>query len=291
MKETPGHSYLSIHRGRLPPAAVASVVSGLVLALIAIAALANPPAADKQYVMGVFPHLPPRQLEKIFSPMASDLGKTLNRDIVLRTNTTFERFAESLDNQVFDIVFVQPFDYVRIADNLGYLPLATRTEELAALLVVKENSPLKDINDFKGRKIALPPSIAAVSYLFRDHLKKNGLDPDKDVMLSHHRSHVSCMQQVLIGEADACVTAAPPLRFFENKMKVKMKIVVKNREIPHAQLAIHPRVPEEERETIRQRIISWSETEEGKELLGHGWLKPFLSTSDADYDVIRRMAK
>jgi len=275
---------------RLIPPTILGIVSGFVLALAGITVQAEPPSSDGQYVMGVFPHLPPSQLEKVFSPMASDLGKAVNRKIVMRTNSTFERFAQSLDDQVFDIAFVQPFDYVRIADTIGYRPLAARTEKLAAILVVKKDSPLQNVHDLKGKKIALPPVVAAVSYLVRAHLLANGLDPDKDVRFLHYRSHISCMQQVLIGAVDACGTAPPPLRFFQHKMNVKMKVVTKSREIPHALFVIHPRVPKKEKQIIKQRIISWSETEEGKRLLERGRLKPFIPITDADYDVIRRMA-
>jgi len=275
---------------RLLPSAV-RLACAFVLALPGLAVQANPPDTGSPYIMGVFPHLPPRQLEKVFSPMASDLGSAINQKIVLRTNTTFERFSQSLDTQIFDIAFVQPFDYVRIADKYGYRPLAARSEELAAILVVKEDSPLNKLQDLRGMKIAMPPAVAAVSYLIRDLLLENGMDPDTDVTLSNHRSHMSCMQQVLIREADACGTAAPPLRFFQHRMKVKMKIVATSREIPHALFVIHPRVPDEKKQAIRQRIISWSDTIEGKQLLERGRLKPFVQVSDSSYDVIRKMAR
>lgn len=267
-----------------------SVIAGLVVLHFSILTMAADDHTDKkQYIMGVFPYLPPRQLEEIFSPMALDLGNAVNRDIILRTNTTFKRFVKNLDSQIFGIAFVQPFDYVRIADKFGYSPLATRTEKLTAILVVKENSTLKNIHTLKGKRIALPPKKAAVSYLIRDYLYKSGLDPDKDVVLSHHRSHVSCMQQVLIGATDACGTAAPPLRFFQHKMKVKMKIIAESMEIPHSLFVIHPRIPQNEKEIIKQQIISWSETTEGKKLLDHGQLKPFVTTSDAHYNIIRKI--
>ena len=49
------------------------------------------------------------------------------------------QFMEKLDAEVFDVAFVQPFDYVRIADRYGYRPLATRTEMLEAILVIEHN--------------------------------------------------------------------------------------------------------------------------------------------------------
>ncbi|MEJ2141860.1 MAG: PhnD/SsuA/transferrin family substrate-binding protein [Gammaproteobacteria bacterium] len=179
-------------------------------------------SAKKEYTMGVFPHLPPRQLEKVFAPMAKDLGNAINRHIILRTNTTYKKFAHNLDNEKFDIAFIQPFDYVTI---------------------------------------------------------------------SHHRSHVSCMQQVLIGEADACGTAAPALRFFQHKMKVKLKVIAETDPIPHTLFAIHPRVPEYEREIIRERMVNWAKTRQGRKLLDTGKLSSFIPIENSAYDIVREFEK
>lgn len=243
------------------------------------------------YVLGVFPHLPPRDLEKIFAPMAADLGKTVGANIQLRTSTTFDRFASHLNKEVFDIAFVQPFDYVEIAHKRGYLPLATRTEKLSAIVVARTDSPLKSLADLRGKRIALPPKTSAVNHLFRGYLRANGLRPDKDIELVHYRSHVSCMQQVLIGDVAACATAAPALRFFQSKMNIEFKIIASSREIPHTLFVIHSRVPGTAREAIRARILGWANTKKGQELLARGKLTPFVPVKDSDYNVVREMVK
>lgn len=258
---------------------------------IALMSICSNPTIAEEHIMGVFPHLPPRDLEKVYSPMAADLSRIIGRRITLRSNSTYAKFMENLDKQVFDIAFVQPFDYIHLADKYGYIPLATRTEMLSAIVVTKIDSPIKSVKDLKGKKIALPPKVSAVSHLMMNHLKAKGLRPGKDVTLSHHRSHVSCLQQIIIGEADACTTAAPAMRFFQHKMNVKLKIIASSQKIPHTLFAIHPRIPKSERERIRKRIIGWANTEEGKILLKRGKLKPFRAISDSDYDVVRKLAK
>ena len=266
-------------------------------ALLTAATPVNALAADSEssgkheYVMGIFPHLPPRDLENVFAPMASDLGSHIGRHVTLRSNTTFERFTENLDKQKFDIAFVQPFDYVRVADKYGYRPLATRVEKLAAIVVVKPDSILTNLASLKAKRIALPPESSAVSHLFLGQLRANGMDPDRDVKLSRHRSHVSCMQQVIIGEADDCVTAAPALRFFKEQMHVDLKIIAQSREIPHTLFIVHPRVPKKDRDALRARILSWDKTEEGKQMLARGQLTPFISIRDSDYNVVRHLSE
>ncbi len=261
----------------------------LLLMTLSCGSYAEP--AKQGYILGVFPYLPPRELEKVFSPIAADLSKAIGRPVTFRTSSTYRKFMEHLDNQVFDIAFVQPFDYIRIADKYGYKPLATRQETLTALIVTKQDSPLNNVGDLKNKTVALPPEVAAVSHLVTDLMNTNHFVPGKDIKLTHHRSHISCMQQILIGTADACGTAAPALRFFQHKMKVELKIIGQSRAIPHTLFCIHPRVSEKEQQAILKQILEWGKTESGKQLLARGKLKPMMPIKDSDYNIVREMAR
>lgn len=249
---------------------------------------ANEPS-DGAYVLGVFPHLPPRELEKVYAPIAANLGRHLGREVKFRSSSTYERFMQRLDSQAFDIVFVQPFDYVRLADSYGYLPLATRSESLKTIFVVKPDSSIHRVADLAGRRVALPPEVAAVSRLARLYFRDQGLE--SPVQLSYHRSHVSCMQQVLIGAADACGTAAPARRFFEHKMGVTLREVGATAAIPHTLFAVNPRVPARDRQILLDTIVSWSDTPSGRAMLKRGRLSGFVAVSDEAYDVVRRLSR
>ena len=259
--------------------------------LVALLGASAPVHAGKEYVLGVFPYLPPRDLEKVFAPMAADLGKAIHGHIVLRSSSTYGRFARRLDHQEFDVAFIQPFDYIRMADRYGYLPLATRSEKLTAIVVTRTDSPIRSVSDLRGKRMALPPKMAAVSRLMRAFLKQHGLVPGKDIYLSYHRSHVACMRQILIGEADVCGTAAPALRFFEHKMKMKLKTIASSRSIPHTLFAISARVPKADREAIRKRIVGWADSQAGRKLLARGRLSPFVPIRDSDYNVVRELSR
>lgn len=259
---------------------------GISMLLIVMSAVAD---QKHEFTFGVFPHLPPRQLEKVYAPIAKEFSEILGREVLLRSNSSYQNFMENLDQGKFDIAFVQPFDYVRIADKLGYRPLATRVELLATIFVVGKDSSLKSAKDLKGKTIALPPKVAAVSRLTMDYLKKLNLDPEKDVTITYHRSHVSCMQQVIIKAADTCGTALPAKRFFEHKMKVELDVIGETGSIPHALFTAHPGLSDEDYQKIKATILSWSKTEKGKAMLKHGKLSAYKDIRDEDYNVVRHM--
>ena len=273
-----------------------SSLRGLAWLLLLSVLSATPTQAEvpllpqQELTLGVFPHLPPRELEKVYAPIAALFSDALGKKVHFRSSSSFRKFMAKLDQQVFDIVMVQPFDYVRIADKFGYVPIATRDEALSTVVVVPRDSTLSNLESLKGKKVALPPSVAAVSLLLKAALKENGMQ-SSDVQISHHRSHISCMQQVVIGAVDACGTAAPALRFFTEKMGSDLKIIAETRKIPHTLFAAHPRISAAEREKILQTLQALSTTEEGRQLLQRGKLKPFKPITDSYYDGVRNFQK
>ena len=251
---------------------------------------ANAENSKDAYEMGVFPFLSAREVEKIFAPMAAAFSKVLGKPVIFKTASSYLNFMERLGNQQYDIAFVQPFDYINAADRNGYRPLASRDELLTAIVVTKDVTQL-DINDLKGKVISLPPKVAAVSILVKRYLMEHGYEPGVDVKLQHFGTHVSCMQQVLIGKADGCGTAFASSRFFNKKMKANLQVAFETPGIPHTLFIAHPNVPQQEKDKLTELILSWSSTEAGKEILRRGRMKPFRRILDEEYDIVREIAK
>jgi phosphonate transport system substrate-binding protein len=243
--------------------------------------------AAQPYVFGAFPHLSLGQLEKIYAPIAQDFGRALGREVVFRSKSNFEQFTGELRQRTYDIAIVQPFDYVVAHDEYGYLPVARRGEPLAAQFMVRPDSPLKSIQQLRGKKIGLPPDTAAISHLVKLALARAGVRPDRDVNIHHFRTHDSCLQQLVIGSIDTCGSAQYPVRFFKNKWKVELHVLSETFVIPHSLFVVHQRVPPKEREILLRTILSWPQSERGRALLEHGSLKPFVVATDGEYDIVR----
>lgn len=246
--------------------------------------------SDKgEYVLGVFPYLAPRQIEIMYAPITAALTEALGRHVRLTSGLSYSKFMDSVKEELYDLVFVQPFDYVSIADAYGYVPLATRDEPLPAILVVREDSSMKALNDLHGKTIALPPESAAISHLVTDHLSKSGFDHSSK--LEYQKSHFACMHQVIIGKAAACGTAPPALRFFQQKTGDKLRVVSTTMAIPNSLFAAHPRVSAEDRQKILDTMMSWPNTEQGRKLLEKAKVKALVPVTDNAYDIVRKMSQ
>lgn len=246
--------------------------------------------AANGYRLGVFPYLPALTIDRIFGPIATSFAAALGRPVYLKTKSTFESFASELERAAYDIIFVHPFFYVGAADRQGYLPLARLEGKLSALVLVRAEQPWQNWADLAGKTISAPPALATVSELTRMALLDAGLIPGSDVMLQHQRTKVSCLQAVLVGSADACVLPRFVLPQISRIGEGQLRIMVESRSVNHLVFAVHPRFPEKEREELRSLILSWPNTEQGRDILAVGPWPPFVAATDADYDDVRRYA-
>jgi phosphonate transport system substrate-binding protein len=252
------------------------------------AAQAN--ATENPYELGVLPYLPLTRIHELYGPVAGDLGAKLGRQVRLSSKADYRSFREELRRQTYDISFVQPFDYVDAHDRHGYLPVARRAERLDAVIVVREDSPLRAMKDLQGRTIANPPMDAAVSFLTTLALRDAGIDPKTGVKRFYGKNHYACLQSVAIGAADACGMAEGALRTIESERPTtaRFRILHQSASIPPALFVVHGRVAQKDRAIILRTILEWPNTEEGRKIIERGQFVPFVVANDAEYNVVRR---
>lgn len=242
-------------------------------------------------LFGVFPFLSPAQLEHLFIPVAIDLSDTINRPVQFRTRPSFSDFDDELRKQTYDLVFIQPFEYARFARSTDYQAIARQAKPMRAIIVTTEDSEIKTIGDLRNKVLATPPPSAAVSLLGLRLLLNNNLQPDVDLRLDHQSSHFACMRRVLIGKAGACVTAGRPLNLFEEKSKIRFRVVAESETIPASTFAVHRRLDPALRDRLTQRITGWRNHPEGQRILEHLHQSYYIPSADSDYNPVREILR
>lgn len=251
------------------------------------AVLARGDGAPSSCLFGVPPYLPPLSLDRVFAPVVVALGRVLGQDVHLRTKPGFEAFAAALTAGAYDLALVHPFLYLAAASH-GYVPLARVDEPLRAVFLARAaDNDLGDLGDLVGRELALPPALSAASEMAEDALAAAGLRPGVEVRVRYHESKAACLQAVTLGQAAACVmprfalaqlgveTGGAVRIFHERSLDVGLAVVALGR------------MPEPERERVRDLLVGWSGTPEGRRLLaGAGW-PGLVPAVDGDFDTVR----
>ena len=264
----------------------------LCLSLFAIFLASNNCIAENQnthYELGIFPHLSKSHIEKAYQAIANDLSQHTSKNITFDVDDNFENFSSNLKQGKYDIVLVQPFDYVKIKKKLNYQPLATQKKALRAIIVVRKHSPLRTLNNLLGRDLYLPPRNTAISYLTKHHLKNAKFDLEKDINITHESTHISCLLKVIIRIADACATAPEAVELFEEKLPVKFRVLNQTNPIPHVLFAAHPRVTREDNAALKKQMVSWENSTSGQELLKRSRMRGLRLIDDPQYNVVRQI--
>jgi phosphonate transport system substrate-binding protein len=243
----------------------------------------------RSFSLGVLPYLIPRHMAKTYGPATANISRETGLNIHLRTTSNFPNFLANLKAQQYDFVIVQPFDVILAVDELNYRPLARISIQLDSILVVPTDSPLKTLQDLKGKVLAMAPKPAATSRMGRTMLQDAGLKLDHDIKIKYLNSHDSCLQEVLNQRADACMTGPPPLKLFEARTGIKMRVLATAPPIPHIALLAHSRVDDDTAKAVQQAVLSWKDTPEGKKIMKKMAFPGWIPADIEDYTDVRRI--
>lgn len=268
-----------------------SILLCSIVILLMSASIASYAQPKKTYEIGIFPHLSKSHLENTYQSIIDDLSEATDKPIHFDADENIANFHFKLKNQHYDVVMVQPFDYIEIERKFGYIPLASQNKPLRALIVAKKGGAIQTIQNLLGRKLLLPPDSTAVTYLTKKHFHDFGFNIFNDLIIRYERTHIACLQKLLLSFTDACATPQGALDYFERRMEVKFQVISQTLEIPHTLFAVHPRVPQSHHAKLTNALIKWSDTPAGKKVLANKKIVPFNKIDDKAYDIVRSIKK
>lgn len=249
----------------------------------------NTDSVSKPLVFGVFPYLPVTRIEKIFTPFAKELEEKLQRPVYLRTQSTFAQFRSAVVAGKYDIIYIQPFDYIRAAAENDYVPIVRRSKLLSAIIVTRKDGEIKNLQQLNGKTISMPPEDAAVSLLGNIELQLAGMSKDNRININYEKNHVACMKKVLTKKTSACVTALAPFDYFDHKSGNQLTSIFETRKVSPSLIAVHKRIGINNAEKITQFFLGLEHTDAGKKLLESIKMKRFMKTNDEQYDIAREI--
>lgn len=266
----------------------ATIVACILSALVPNIQLAHADEDVRAYQFGVHPYVVPRAMAVAYGPATLDLSEKLRHPVRLLTTTSFDKYADKLRRREYDIAIVQPFDFSRVVEEFGYVPVARVNAQLRGLFVVLADSDLKSVTDLAGRRVAMAPRDAATSRLALWTFADSGLEPGKDITVDFLNTHDACLQEVLRGAAAVCVTAPPPMEDFMRRTGAKMRVLAMTDPLPYMAAVVHPRLPVEQREAVRKTMMEWTGSSKGRAILAAMGFPGWTDIKDGDYAEIER---
>lgn len=255
--------------------------------LMAIAMLLPGPARaeDRVLTVGIVPYLTPNVLMALFQPLRVYLEKQVGCPVELYTAPDVKSFVRRTLKPDFDLV-ITAAHHARLAElEGGYLPLARFTGPLHAAVAVGRDSPLRELKDLKGRRIAVTDRTILVTIVTLKALADLGIG-DKDLRLVAVNSQNTGLITVGRGDADAAVIAHFTLDQSPPEQREGLRILYQSPVLPNVTLLARPTLAATELEAVRRALARFPKTPEGQDFLQKS---RFLGMAPADETFMKRL--
>ena len=260
----------------------------IIAVVIAVAGIVTVPSKAAEYTFSVVPQFDVRQMSETWSPILTELSERTGLKLSLKIVRDIATFEQDVINGGADFAYMNPLQLIEANAEQGYLPLIRDTSRsLQGIIVTRVDDGLEDIADLDGERIAFPsPRAFGATIATGWELKATeGLDFES----TYVRTHSSVYLNVIVGAAKAGGGVLRTLEKQPEHVRNQLKVIYRTKGYASHPVAVHPRVPRADRDSVEAAFLKMAQTVSGKERLARVPLRKPTKTTISDYDPILRM--
>lgn len=191
--------------------------------------------------IGVVPQFEQRKLLEIWQPIMDELSAAMECRIDLAGSENIPDFEAKFSAGKFDVAYMNPYHAVMAHQTQGYEPIFRSSVPLQGVLVVQQNSPLRDIRELQGQSVAFPsPNALGASLLMRAELQSlHGIVVEPRYVNTHPSVYLHVAKGLTMagGGIQKTLDEQPQV------IRDRLRVLYTTRATPSHPLVIHPRVP------------------------------------------------
>ncbi|MCS6786543.1 MAG: phosphate/phosphite/phosphonate ABC transporter substrate-binding protein [Thiobacillaceae bacterium] len=178
-------------------------------------------------------------------------------------------------------------------DKLGYTVIARQEGEgIRGQIVVREDSPVRRIEDLAGQTVVFPNPYAFAGYFLPyDALLRAGVEV-RPVFAGNQEA---AMAQLKHGRAAAAGVNHQVMADYARREGFGYRVLWQSEPYHDLAVMVHPAVPARVREAVREALLALKTDSEGRRVLaeaaarlGLATARGFVAADDRDYDPYRR---
>ncbi len=241
------------------------VASALLFVSTVHAACLGEQNMTKTYSFEVVPQLTAAKIYSAWSPVLQRVGQDAGLCFELRVSPSIPEFEQKFLKGEPMFVFMNPYHAVLAYQKQKYQPLLADSEDLlTGILAVRADSPIKSIEELKGKPVSFPaPNAFAASLLIRAELAKKKIDIQPVFVKTHSNVYRSVIGKDAVaggGVNNTLDNEAP-------EVKQQLRVLYETPAYTPHPIATHPSVPAAVRERFLKAMIKLTQDEEGRKLL------------------------
>lgn len=239
----------------------------------------------KTLTFGIVPQQPAKKMVKAWQPLFDYIENYTGYTIDFHTAKDIPSFEANLANGKYDIAYMNPFHFIVFNSSVGYQALAKQKDErLQGIIVVHKDSSIQSLTDLNGAELVFPsPTSFASSIVISAKLRSDNIAFIPRYVNSHDSVYLNVEKQFFLagGGIYRTLHSSPS----QQALKVLWESPFYT---PHA-IATHPRISQDERQSIINALISISRDASSVDVLKHLGMNGFVEADDSHWDDVREL--
>lgn len=213
-----------------------------------------------------------------YRPLADTMAKALGKSVVITFVRNFEQLEAGMKSGEFDLVMARPSDFpARGIRDYKYGMVATSKPDGQCFFIVEKSSPLKSVNEIKGKNLIFPEKIAYMSKFCTAELRDKGIDVNREqVRYAKEQGAVGWTVENKLADVGAVASYSGVAKNWE---KSGQRILHKSAPQPYSPLIVHPRVPADKVAKLKAALAELDKNEDGQKVLAKIGIKGFTPES------------
>ncbi|MBX3619892.1 MAG: PhnD/SsuA/transferrin family substrate-binding protein [Rhizobacter sp.] len=201
-----------------------------------------------------------------YGGLAEAIGAPIKRRVQVVFAREFRALEDGIRSGRYDFVLARPSDYpARAVRDHGYQFVASARPDGRCLIIVAQNSPLKDLASAKGMRWVIPEKVSYMAKFCTAELRDQGINIDKErVQYVREQGAVPFYLQNGFGEVGAIASYSGPAKSLE---KSGHRVLHQSVAQPYMPLVAGKRVTAEQIRAIQAALSALPQSEAGREVL------------------------
>jgi len=242
-----------------------------------------------------------------FVPFAAYLSKTMNVNFepVAIDTINFTREMENLDFTHTNSLLYVILNRFHGVDIIAAEKKGALAEKSQGVIIARKDSGIEKIEDLKGKTMVFGPALGPTGFMSQiDLLQQAGLDPDEDLAFysipGGSFKHEKVAYGVLFERYDAGALPLDDIDIMAEDGRIDIDdftIIAKAEPVPYCNFGVSQKIEEAFAKKFKDAILSIDENDtveingEVVKVLDRALVDGYVDITDADFDVIREMAK
>ena len=258
----------------------------LATALAVLVGVAAGKADERPLVFGVLNQQSPALTAERWNPILHYVGAASGVPLQLRMGRTVQETDAMMGRGEFDFAFTNHNFQSEFA-GVGYRVIARwGGEGMRGVIAVPYESPLRRLEDLRGKRVAFPSRDAFAAYAVPMlALRQAGVGVEE--VLGANQDGV--LAQLKARRVDAAAVNSRFLAQYAEREKFRVRDVFVSDVYPDLAVIAHPRLGAATVERVRRALVAIKDDPAAAEILARAQSKGFEPASDRDYDGVRRV--